>query len=145
MQAELPPARVAARPPRASCLHVAADLLSSPEHAHLRPDRAARDAVARVARLCASLGARNQRTLRGEEATCGEVVASMASAVDEVGADGLFVLTFSGHTVLKPGPRWCLYDGALGLERVAEGLGALPAGARAVVVADTCYAATLAR
>jgi hypothetical protein len=89
-----------------------------------------------------------QRHLLGPEATVDSVRGAFSQAVEEIGARGLLVLTFVGHSEdveqSKAGAGWCLYDGTLPLAEMAEILATAPATAFLVVVSDTCYATALA-
>ncbi|HEX6871234.1 MAG TPA: hypothetical protein VF163_09060 [Micromonosporaceae bacterium] len=141
---------------RAKAVHICADIAA----AHVlgpggqpRPRvRSGWDTLMRLNRLCAAAGIQDQLSLVAEQATGDQVSAALAEAVAAMDPDGLLVLTFTGHSdcqlVDDRGERifqWCLYDGEVHLAEIAARLAALPATAWLIVVADTCYAAALAR
>ncbi len=127
-------------PARAVAIHIGADRLASPEHAHLRSLRSCADTVDRMTRMCAAAGIAEQRRLLGDLATRAGVCEALAAAAARV-PEGLVVISYSGHSIRKDGQtRWCLYDGELAVGAVAAALSRAPATARILVVADTCYA-----
>lgn len=107
-----------------------------------------RDTVERLTRLCRAAGVRSQDRLLGPDATVGRVREAITDAVSRIGPDGLFVLTFSGHSERAvPGEHlggWCLRDGVLRHTQIAELLAAVSSSAHIVVIAETCYAAAFA-
>ncbi|MFC0533015.1 hypothetical protein [Phytohabitans kaempferiae] len=130
----------------AVAVQIGAGVLSAPEHRDWPPARSYRDTIARIGRLCAASGITAQHELVGARATRANVRATLAASIAGLDPYGLLVLTFAGHS--ERGPRdagWCLYDGVLPLADVGNSLTALPGTAGAIVVADTCYAAALAR
>jgi hypothetical protein len=131
-----------------TAVHIAVDVLESPEHARWAELRSGLDTVERLTRVCHAAGVRSQDCLLGADATVGRVGAAIAGAAGRIGPDGLLVLTFSGHSERAvPGEHlggWCLRDGVLRHTRTAELLAAAPPSAHIVVVAETCYAAAFA-
>jgi hypothetical protein len=133
-------------------IHIGADTLTDPRHAHLAALRSCRDTVTRFSRLAAASGITEQRVLAGVCATRARVRAALQRAATELDPRAQLLLTFTGHTDpddhRADGSRdvaWCLYDGALRLAEVAALLAAVPPTARIIVVSDTCYAAALSR
>jgi hypothetical protein len=110
---------------------------------------AARDTAQRAVRMCERLGVLAQQTLTGEEATADAVLGALRDVGAVLADDGLLVLTFSGHTERGEGPiesaHWCLVGGGVTLSQVANQLAQLPATARLLVIADTCYASAIAQ
>jgi hypothetical protein len=106
------------------------------------------DTVERLTRLCHAAGVQSQHRWLGVDATVGRVRDAIAGAVSGIGPDGLFVLTFSGHSERAvPGEHlggWCLRDGVLRHTQTAELLAAAPPSAHLIVIAETCYAAAFA-
>jgi hypothetical protein len=138
--------------PRGLAVHVCADLPSQDEHLPRSAVRSAHDSLARMSRVCAAAGLRDQRRLVGQDATTPRLRGILTDAVEDIDPFGLLVLTFTGHSDRRrrdmrgePVVRWCLYDGGLDVRGVADLLGALPSTARVIVVADTCYAGAFAR
>jgi hypothetical protein len=137
---------------RGLAVHVGADVLASPPHPNWPPTRSSRDTVARMARLCESAGISRQHHLRGAHATRDRVRSAITRTATDLHPDGLLVLTFSGHSDRGElddhghrDTRWCLHDGTLAFGELAEALSAAAPTARVIVVAATCYAASLAR
>jgi hypothetical protein len=127
-------------------IHIGADELAWPGHAHLCVLRSCRDTLARLTRLAHAAGIREQHWLAGTQATCAAVAETIAHGAGTLAPDGLLVVTFSGHTVRKHDQTlWCLQDGELQLGEMAACLAGAAASARIVVVADTCYSAALRR
>jgi hypothetical protein len=130
----------------AQAIHIGADALTWPGHAHLCVLRSCRDTLARMTRLAHAAGIREQHWLAGTQATCAAVAETLAHGAGTLAPDGLLVVTFSGHTVRKHDQTfWCLQDGELQLGEIAACLAGAAASARVVVVADTCYGAALRR
>lgn len=130
--------------PTALAIHIGADVLTCPEHAHLSKLRGCHDTFVRMARLTYAAGIQEQQCLLGWEATCAAVTATLKHAAASLAPGGLLVVTFSGHSVRKHAQTfWCLQDGELPLREVAACLAAAHASAQVIVVADTCYGAAL--
>jgi hypothetical protein len=133
----------------ALAIHVCADAETSGLRRRWPPAFAAHDTVQRAQRICERSGVIEQRTLAGDQATA----EALRDALDHAAAilinGGLLVLSFSGHTERGDGPletaRWCLVGGSLTLAQIADQLALLPPAARLVIIADTCYAAAIAR
>jgi hypothetical protein len=140
---------VAATMTRALAIHVCADVETAGLRRQWPPPVAARDTAQRARRICEHSGVAEQRTLAGDQAT----PEALRDALDHAAAvlidGGLLVVTFSGHTERGDGPietaRWCLVGGSLTLGQLADQLARLPAAARLVIIADTCYAAAIAQ
>src|SRR6185436_3286654 len=130
-------------------LHIGADELVGERHARWPRARFCSSSIARVSRLCAAAGIREQEVLRGAEATRARVLESLAERVARLPPGGLLVLSFAGHSerdqVDPELTSWCLHDGGLDVRAIAAQLARLPASARVIVVSDTCYAAALGR
>ena len=130
----------------ARAIHIGADALAWPGHAHLCALSSCRDTLTRMTRLAHAAGIQEQRCLAGTQATCAAVAETIAHGATALAHDGLLVVTFSGHTEWKHDQTfWCLHDGEFPLGELAAGLAGAAASARLVVVADTCYAAALRR
>jgi hypothetical protein len=110
---------------------------------------AARDTVRRLARVCRVFDIDAQVILYDEAATTEAFTAALGHASRAITADGVLVLTFSGHTERGDGPfgsaRWCLFDAGLELSWIADSLASLPPAVRIVIVCDSCYGAAIAR
>ena len=134
--------------PRSAAVHIGADDLRHPRHAAWARPLSCRDTVDRLSRVCQAVGIWTQQTLLGPDATTGRARAAIAGSAAAIGPGGLLVLTFSGHSERPvPGEHdggWCLHDAALRHADTAGLLAGVPASARIVVVADTCYAAACA-
>jgi hypothetical protein len=131
----------------AVAVHVCADVATAGANRRWPPPAAAPDTVRRAARICQHVGIVDQRTLAGEHATRAAFLAALRDARAALANDGLFVLTFSGHTERGERPigeaRWCLFDGGLELSQIACELALFPEDARLVVICDTCYGAAI--
>lgn len=134
---------------RALAIHICADAETRGSQRCWRPLLAARDTVQRAQRICAHAGVTEQRTLAGDQATAEALREALGHAAAVLIDRGLLVVTFSGHTERGDGPietaRWCLVGGGVMLSQIAEPLAQLPPSARLVIIADTCYAAAIAR
>ncbi len=130
----------------ARAIHIGADALAWPGHAHLCVLRRGRDTLTRMTRLTRAAGIQEQHCLAGTQATRAAVAETIAHGATALAHDGLLVVTFSGHTVRHHDQTfWCLHDGELQLGEMAACLAGAAASARIVVVADTCYGAALRR
>lgn len=130
----------------ARAIHIGADELAWPDHAHLCRLRSCRDTLARMTRLAHAAGIREQHWLAGTQATCATVAETLAHGATVLAPEGLLVVTFSGHTVRHHDQTfWCLHDGEFPLGALAACLAGAAASAQIVVVADTCYGAALRR
>ena len=130
----------------ARAIHIGADALAWPGHAHLCVLSSCRDTLARMTRLAHAAGVRDQYWLAGTQATCAAVMETLAHGATALAPDGLLVVTFAGHTERKHDQTfWCLHDGELPLDAMATCLAGATASTRIVVVADTCYGAALRR
>jgi hypothetical protein len=134
---------------RALAIHVCADAETAGLHRRWRPLIPARDTVQRAQRICEHAGVAEQRTLAGDQATAEALRDALGHAAAVLSADGLLVVTFSGHTERGDGPietaRWSLVGGGVTLSQLADQLELLPPTARLVIIADTCYAAAIAQ
>lgn len=132
----------------AAAVHIGADLLDGPQHAGWAKLLSCRDTAERLSRLSDAAGVRSQRRLLGADATIRRVRHAIADSAVGIGAGGLLVLSFSGHSERAvPGEHrggWYLRDGALRHAETAELLAAASPSAHIVVVADTCYATAFA-
>jgi hypothetical protein len=127
-------------------IHIGADELAWPGHAHLCVLRSCRDTLVRMTRLAGAAGIQEQRCLSGTQATRAVVAETIAHGATALDHDGLLVVTFSGHTVRHHDQTfWCLHDGEFPLGEMAACLAGAAASAQIVVVADTCYGAALRR
>jgi Caspase domain len=130
----------------ARAIHIGADALAWPGHAHLCVLHSCRDTLARMTRLVHTAGIREQHWLAGRQATCAAVAETLAHGASTLAPDGLLVVTFSGHTMRHDDQTfWCLHDGEFQLGALAACLAGATASTRLVVVADTCYGAALRR
>ena len=130
----------------ARAIHIGADELAWPGHAHLCGLRSCRDTLARMTRLTHAAGIREQHWLAGTQATRAAVTETLAHGATALAHAGLLVVTFSGHTVRHHDQTfWCLHDGELPLGELAACLAGAAASARIVVVADTCNGVALRR
>jgi hypothetical protein len=126
-------------------IHIGADELAWPGHAHLCVLRSCRDTLARMTRLAHAAAIQEQHWLAGTQATCAAVAETIECGATTLAHGGLLVVTFSGHTVRHHDQTfWCLHDGELPLDDLAARLAGTTASAQIVVVADTCYGAALA-
>lgn len=133
---------------RVTSVHVGAGSLTMARHAGWPAVRAAADAVARMAALGESAGAASPRRLVASAANRAAVCAAIAAAAAEVDPGGLLLVSFAGHSEREAtwaDTRWCLHDGVLPLAELPGLLAPAAAGARIVIVVDTCFAATAAR
>jgi hypothetical protein len=132
----------------ALAIHVCADMETTGLHRCWPPLTAVRDTVHRAQRICAHAGVAEQRTLDGDHATAEALRDALRHAAAALSADGVLVVTFSGHSERGDGPietaRWCLVGGPVTLSQIADQLAQLPPTARLVIIADTCYAAAIA-
>jgi hypothetical protein len=127
-------------------IHIGADELDWPGHAHLCVLRSCRDTLARMTRLAHAAAIQEQHWLAGTQATCAAVAETIECGATTLAHEGLLVVTFSGHTVRHHDQTfWCLHDGELPLDDLAARLAGAAASAQIVVVADTCYGAALQR
>lgn len=133
----------------ALAIHVCADVETAGLHRRWPAPAAARDTARRAQRICERAGVAEQRTLAGDQATAEALRDALEHAAAVLSEDGLLIVTFSGHTERGDGPidtaHWCLVGGGLPLSQVADHLARLPPAARVVIIADTCYAAAIAR
>ena len=130
----------------ARAIHIGADELAWPGHAHLCRLRSCHDTLARMTRLAHAAGFQEQRCLTGTQATRTAVAETLAHGAAALAPEGLLVVTFAGHTVRKDDQTcWCLQDGELPLGEMAACLAGADASAQIVVVTDTCYGAALRR
>jgi len=136
--------------PPGLAIHIGADVLTSPRHAHWPAVRSCRDTLQRTTRLAAAAGITRQLELLGARASRAEVTGALRQAAAELDPDGHLLLAFTGHSDRErtdpdgpPDIGWCLYDGTLPLAEVAALLSAAPPTALITVIADTCYAAAL--
>ena len=110
-----------------------------------------------MAELAQQAGFQAIHVLRGPEATCAAVESQIAAAARSLSKDDVLLVSYSGHGLQTPdldgdeGERdkqdetWCLYDGNLLDDRLAECWRLAPAGARIVVVAESCHGGGSAR
>jgi hypothetical protein len=130
----------------ARAIHIGADELVWPGHAHLCRLHSCRDTLARMTRLAHAAGIQEQHWLAGKQATCAAVAETIEHGATALAPDGLLVVTFAGHTEWDHAQAfWCLHDGKLPLGKMAACLAAAAASARLVVVADTCNGVALRR
>ena len=130
----------------ALAIHIGADVLAWPGHAHLGVLHSCRDTLTRMTRLTRAAGLQEQRWLVGTQATCAAVVETITHGATALAPKGLLVVTFAGHTVRHHDQTfWCLHDGELPLGEVAACFAGAAASAQIVVVADTCYGTALQR
>jgi hypothetical protein len=136
----------------ALAVHVCADLPSLDRRLPQSPIRSGRDWLARMSRMCAAAGIRDQRRLIGRDATTARLRQALTEAVADLDPHGLLVLSFAGHSDRRrrdahgePVVRWCLYDAGLDLRDLTSLLARVPSTARVIVAADTCYAGAFAR
>jgi hypothetical protein len=130
----------------ALAIHIGADELAWPGHAHLCVLRSCRDTMARLTRLTHAAGIWEQHWLAGTQATRAAVAETIERGATALAPAGLLVVTFSGHTVRHHDQTfWCLHDGELPLGELATCLTGAAASAQIVVVADSCYGAALRR
>jgi hypothetical protein len=141
---------VTAMPAQAAglAIHVGADILTSPQHAHRPAVRSCRDTIERTSRLANAAGITRQCRLLGARASRAEVKGALRRAAAGLDPHGHLLLAFTGHSDRDPGDgppgvAWCLYDGSLPLAEVAALLAAVPPTALITVIADTWYAAAL--
>ncbi|MFL5542242.1 MAG: caspase family protein, partial [Longimicrobiaceae bacterium] len=109
------------------------------------------DTAWKLAELAFQAGYRAIHLLRGAEATRESVGALLVDAGRTLQSGQTLFVTFSGHgsPVRKAGggapggcdERWCLHDADLVDDELAKFWRKLPRGARALVVADCCFAA----
>jgi general stress protein CsbA len=131
---------------QARAIHIGADALAWPGHAHMSVLRGCRDTLTRMMRLARAAGIQEQRCLAGTQATCAAVAETIACEATALAPDGLLVVTFSGHTEWKHDQTfWCLHDGEIPLGEMAACLAGAAASACIVVVADTCNGVALRR
>ena len=130
----------------ALAMHIGADELAWPGHAHLGALRGCHDTLARMTRLTRAAGIQEQQCLAGTQATRAAVAEALTRGASALAPEGLLVVTFCGHTVRHHDQTfWCLHDGESPLDALAACLVGAPASAQLVVVADTCYGAALRR
>jgi hypothetical protein len=99
-----------------------------------------------MTRLTRAAGIQEQQCLLGAHATRAAVAETLERGATALHPDGLLVVTFFGHSVRQRSQtRWCFQDGELPLSTIATCLAQVPASARLIVVADTCYGAALRR
>jgi Caspase domain len=135
---------------RGLAIHIGADVLTVPQHAHWPAVRSCRDTMERTSRLASAAGITQHRRLLGARATRAEVIDALRRAAAELDPRGHLLLAFAGHSDRErasedapPKVAWCLHDGTLPLAEVAALLAAIPPTALVTVIADTCYAAAL--
>jgi hypothetical protein len=130
----------------ARAIHIGADELAWPGHAHLCRLHSCRDTLARMTRPAHAAGIQEQHWLAGTQATCAAVAETLERGATTLAPDGLLVVTFSGHTEWNHDQAfWCLHDGKFPLGEMAACLAGAAASARIVVVADTCNGVALQR
>jgi hypothetical protein len=130
----------------ARAIHIGADELASPGHAHLCRLHSCRDTLARMTRMAHAAGIREQHWLAGTQATRAAVAETLTRGTTALAPAGLLVVTFSGHTVRHHDQTfWCLHDGEILLGELATCLAGAAASAQIVVVVDSCYGAALRR
>jgi len=130
----------------ALAIHIGADDLAWPGHAHLCVLRSCRDTLAHMTRLAHAAGIREQRCLAETQATYAAVTEALERGTTTLAPDGLLVVTFSGHTEWNHDQAfWCLYDSKFPLGEMAACLAGAAASTRLVVVADTCNGVALRR
>ena len=114
----------------ARAIHIGADELAEPGHAHLCVLRSCRDTPARMTRLAHAAGIQEQHWLAGTQATRAAVAETLAHGATTLAPDGLLVVTFAGHTVRHHDQTfWCLHDGEFQLGELAACLAGAAASA----------------
>jgi hypothetical protein len=130
----------------ALAIHIGADALAWPGHAHLGGLPSCRDTLERLTRLTRAAGIQEQCCLAGTQATCAAVTETLTRGATALDHKGMLVVTFAGHTVRHHDQTcWCLHDGESPLSEIAACFASATASAQVVVVADTCYGAALQR
>ncbi len=89
--------------------------------------------------------------LLGKQATLEAVRAALKKACSVTGPRDLFVISYSGHGSLAEDESgdeqydqtWCLYDGQLIDDELAQIWAAFPEGARIVVISDSCHSGSI--
>lgn len=106
-----------------------------------------------MAKLACEAGFQSIHLLRGAEATCVTVQCQIAAAARSLASGDVLLVSYSGHGSQvqdvdgdegdkdKHDETWCLSDGNLLDDRLAECWRLAPAGARIVVVTEACYGA----
>jgi hypothetical protein len=117
-------------------------------------------ADARAMHALAQAAGFEARLLLNEEATTTAVLAAIADAAPRVGSDGLLLLTYSGHGGRVPDrgdndrdpdhydhvdESWCLHDRELIDDELYACWPQFAAGARILVVSDSCYSGGVIR
>ena len=104
-----------------------------------------------MAELASQAGFQAIHVLRGAEATCVAVQCQIAAATRGLLPGDVLLVSYSGHGSQTPDlngdegksdgqdETWCLFDGNLVDDRLAECWRLAPTGARIVVVAESCY------
>lgn len=110
---------------------------------------------ARAMQVIADAQGFTSRLLLGPDATCSNLLAAMDRAAAELAADDLLLLTYSGHGASWPDrdgdepdqrdEAWCLHDGLLFDDEIHHRLCAFAAGARVLVVSDSCFSGSVTR
>ena len=84
--------------PPGLAIHIGADVLTSPRHAHWPAVRSCRDTLQRTTRLAAAAGITRQLELLGARASRAEVTGALRQAAAELDPDGHLLLAFTGHS-----------------------------------------------
>lgn len=90
-------------------------------------------------------------SLLGPKATVAAVRAALKRAATITGPKDLFVISYSGHGSLAEDESgdeqydqtWCLYDGQIIDDELAQAWAAFPEGARIVVISDSCHSGSI--
>jgi hypothetical protein len=104
----------------ARAIHIGADELVWPGHAHLCRLHSCRDTLARMTRLAHAAGIQEQHWLAGTQATCATMAETIKHGATALAPDRLLVVTFSGHTEWNHDQAfWCLHDSLFPLGEMA--------------------------
>lgn len=103
-----------------------------------------------TAELAFQAGYQDIHLLRGPKATCGAVKSRIGDAAAALRPRETLFVSFSGHGTRQPDldgdepdgydETWCLHDANLVDDELAECWRMAPAGARILLVAESCYA-----
>jgi hypothetical protein len=149
------PTTAAAPAAKAHSLHIGLNAVSAAAYEGWDGPLAACEFDAKDMAAIAKSKSMQATVLLTKKATRANVLTSMRAAAKALKAGDLFLLTYSGHGGQMPDidgdepdkkdETWCLYDGQLIDDELYFALGQFKAGARILVLSDSCHSGTVTR
>jgi metacaspase-1 len=141
--------------PRAISIHLGLNAVNTAAYGGWSGPLRGCESDARAMQVIADAQGFTSRLLLGADATRHNLLEAMERDAEDLAADDLLLLTYSGHGASlpdrggdEPDQRdevWCLHDGLLVDDEIHHQLCRFAAGVRVLVVSDSCFSGSVTR